>query len=39
MRRRKEEKQKGVSTVLKEKRWVDTPFIIYMYEGYSVKPE
>ena len=39
MRRRKEEKQKGVSTALKEERWVDTPFIIYMYEDYSVKPE
>ncbi len=39
MRKRKEEKQKGVSTVLKEERWVDTPFIIYMYEDYSVKPE
>lgn len=32
-------KKKGVSTVLKEERWVDTPFIIYMYEDYSVKPE
>ena len=39
MRRRKEEKQKSVSTVLKEELRVDTPYYIIYWQDYSVKPE